>query len=64
MSDPITGAAPISYVRSLFEQEKLPFDLGWRPSPLPITFASLSAMAAKLQTVSHETPQGDAQIAA
>ncbi|KAK5152710.1 hypothetical protein LTS14_008244 [Recurvomyces mirabilis] len=57
-------AAPISYVRSLFEQEKLPFDLGWRPSPLPITFASLSVMAAELQAGSNETPPGDAQIGA
>jgi hypothetical protein len=48
MSDPISGKAPIPYVRSLFEQEKLPYNLGWRPSKSPITLASLGAMVVRL----------------
>lgn len=49
MGDPVTGKAQISYVRSFFEQEKLPFALGWRPSEAPITLASLGAMIVRLQ---------------
>ncbi|KAF2131805.1 Cloroperoxidase [Dothidotthia symphoricarpi CBS 119687] len=48
MSDPVTGKAQVSYVKSLFEQEKLPFNLGWRPSTLPITLPSLGAMVVQL----------------
>lgn len=41
LSSPLVNSAPISYVRSLFEKQKLPFDLGWRPSAVPITFPTL-----------------------
>ncbi|KAJ4982758.1 chloroperoxidase-like protein [Stagonosporopsis vannaccii] len=54
MSDPISGNAKIEYVRSLFEQEQLPYDLGWRPSTAPITLASLGAMVTELYAVSPE----------
>lgn len=54
MSDPISGRARIDYVRSLFEQEKLPYALGWRPSTVPITFASLGPMIVKLVSSSPE----------
>jgi hypothetical protein len=59
MSDPVSGKAKIEYVKSLFEKEKLPFDLGWRPSPAPITLASLGVMVANLYAVSPEPlPEG------
>lgn len=48
MSDPVTGAANIDYVRSLFEKEKLPYDLGWRPSKAPVTLVSIGAMVVEL----------------
>ncbi|EMC98499.1 hypothetical protein BAUCODRAFT_428193 [Baudoinia panamericana UAMH 10762] len=48
MSDPASGMAQIDYVRSLFEQEKLPFELGWRPSAAPITLQSLGNMVFEL----------------
>jgi hypothetical protein len=54
MSDPVSGNAKISYVRSLFEQEKLPYALGWRPSKAPITLASLGVMVTQLFAVSPE----------
>jgi hypothetical protein len=63
MSDPVTGAAPIEYVRSLFEEEKLPVALGWRPSPAPITFASLSPMIAELRAATDEPLPDDASVA-
>jgi hypothetical protein len=59
MSDPVSGNAKVSYVKSLFEQEKLPFDLGWRPSKSPITLASLGIMVAELYATSPEPiPEG------
>ncbi|KAG9189138.1 hypothetical protein G6011_06006 [Alternaria panax] len=58
-SDPVSGKAKMEYMRSLFEQEKLPFELGWRPSVLPITLPSLGAMVVELMTVSPEPlPEG------
>ena len=48
MADPVSGVARVDYVRSLFEQEKLPYSLGWRPSTLPITLPSLGAMIVEL----------------
>jgi hypothetical protein len=58
-SDPLSGKAKVEYVRSLFEKEKLPFELGWRPSVLPITLPSLGAMVVELQASSPEPlPEG------
>ena len=48
MSDPVSGNAKIEYVRSLFEKEQLPYNLGWRPSAAPITLASLGSMVVQL----------------
>ena len=59
MSDPITGAAKIEYVRQLFEKERLPVNLGWKPSAAPITLASLGIMVAELYASSPEPlPEG------
>lgn len=59
MSDPISGNANISYVRSLFEQERLPYALGWRPSTAPITLASVGTMVVRLLSLSPEPlPEG------
>lgn len=59
MADPVSGKAQISYVRSLFEQEKLPYALGWRPSKAPITLLSLGSMVLQLYGSSPEpVPEG------
>lgn len=59
MADPVSGNAQISYVRSFFEQEKLPYALGWRPSKAPITLVSLGTMIVELLGVSPEpVPEG------
>lgn len=59
MSDPVSGNARIDYVRSLFEQEKLPFDLGWRPSTSPITLPSLGQMVLELYNANpQKVPEG------
>lgn len=64
MSDPISGKARVDYIRSLFEEEKLPYALGWRPSKAPITLASLGVMVTELYAVSPEPlPEGTKIVA-
>jgi hypothetical protein len=48
MGDPVTGRAKVEYVRTLFEQERLPFEQGWRPSKAPVTLVSLGLMVVEL----------------
>lgn len=48
MSDPYSGVAQVSYVKSLFEQERLPYELGWQPSKSPITLQTLGQMITAL----------------
>jgi hypothetical protein len=47
-SDTISPRAKLDYVRALFEQEKLPFAQGWRPSTVPVTLLSVGAMVVQL----------------
>jgi len=59
MSDPTSGVANLTYVRSMFEKEKLPYELGWRPSALPITLMSLGQMVLELyQANPQNVPEG------
>ncbi|KAH0388881.1 Cloroperoxidase [Aureobasidium sp. EXF-12298] len=59
MGDPVTGVAPLEYVRSLFEEERLPYELGWQPPQTPTTLASLAAMLIELNAASGEQiPEG------
>lgn len=62
MADPVSGRAQVKYVRQFFEQEKLPFDLGWRPSPAPITLVSLGAMIVQLVASGPDPVAEGAQI--
>lgn len=49
MSSPLSnGVAKIDYIKSLFENETLPYELGWRPSAVPITLVSLGAQVLQL----------------
>jgi hypothetical protein len=50
--DDLTGVTRIDWVQSLFEEEKLPYNLGWRPRAEPITLASLGLMVNDLFAVS------------
>jgi len=59
LGDPVTGNAPVQWVRSLFEKEKLPYDEGWRPRTLPTTLASLVVMEGVLMAAGgEELPEG------
>ncbi|KAB8349476.1 hypothetical protein FH972_023503 [Carpinus fangiana] len=48
MSDPFSGVANVNYIKSLFEKEKLPYELGWRPSTQEITLLTLGNMVFEL----------------
>ncbi|KAJ3020047.1 hypothetical protein HKX48_001405 [Thoreauomyces humboldtii] len=39
----IHNRVPLNYTDSIFEHERLPYDLGWTPPPLPITLAIAGA---------------------
>lgn len=54
------GVTRLDWVKSLFEQEKLPYNLGWRPRAEPITIPSLGQMVFELFSVSPEkVPEGE-----
>lgn len=58
-SDDFSGVTRVDWVRSLFEKEKLPYDLGWRPRAEPITIPSLGAMVLNLFAASpQKVPEG------
>ena len=48
MGDPLTGIAPLSYIRILFEQERLPYAEGWRTPTTVIALGVALNMMAKL----------------
>jgi hypothetical protein len=62
MADPVSGKAKISYIRSLFEQETLPYALGWRPSAAPINLASVGTMIVRLLVASPDPILEDTTI--
>lgn len=58
-SSPSSASAPTKYVRDFFENERLPYQLGWRPSVVPITLVSLAAMVLELEMANPEKiPEG------
>lgn len=53
------GVTRVDWIRSLFEDERLPVDLGWQPRAEPITIASLGLMVTELFNVSpQKVPEG------
>ena len=50
--DDLTGVARLDWVNQLFTQEKLPYNLGWRPRAEPITLPSLGQMIVEIFAVS------------
>ncbi|KAL9087826.1 MAG: hypothetical protein Q9159_003423 [Coniocarpon cinnabarinum] len=59
MSDPFSGKAKVDYIKEWFEQEKLPYDIGWRPSAQPITLETLGQMVLELFANNpEEIPEG------
>lgn len=59
MGDPVTGVAPLKYVRALFEEERLPYAEGWTKPTAPTTLVSLAAMIFELNIANgEELPEG------
>lgn len=59
MSDPYSGVANVNYIKSLFEKEKLPYELGWRPSTQEVNLITLGQMVFELSLSSPEAaPEG------
>lgn len=59
MGDPTTGSAPVDFVNILFEQERLPYNEGWRPTVAPTTLSSLGQMIFELNIANgEEIPEG------
>lgn len=57
MVDPRTGGTPLAYVRVLFEQERLPYDEGWRIPTTQISLVTLLEMMSKLGPANGEMEQ-------
>lgn len=59
MGDPITGIAPVSYVRTFFEQERLPYAEGWKAPSTQTNLLTLGDMVLRLnQAAGEEVPEG------
>ena len=48
MGDVASGVSRVDFIEQFFEQERLPWELGWRPSAAPVTLDSLGAMVVEL----------------
>ena len=48
LSDPFSGVAKVDYLKQWFQEERLPYNLGWRPSQRPITLDTLGQMVLEL----------------
>lgn len=54
-----SGIARLDYVRSLFVDQRLPYEKGWSPPKLPVTLLSLANMAFQLNLANKEQlPEG------
>jgi hypothetical protein len=62
--DDLTGVTRLDWVDQLFTQEKLPYNLGWRPRAEPITIPSLGQMVFEIFSVSPDKFSEGATITA
>jgi len=59
MGDPITGVAPVDYVKVFFEQERLPYAEGWRKPAVQTNLLTLGNMILELNAAAGEAlPEG------
>lgn len=60
MGDPTAnGVARLDFIRMLFEKEKLPYELGWRPAKNEVNLSTLGAQVFQLASQSPEpVPEG------
>lgn len=59
MGDPTSGVAPLKYVKIFFEEERLPYNEGWRPPKAQTNLATLGTMILELNAANGEVlPEG------
>lgn len=59
MGDPVTGIAPVNYVRAFFEDERLPYEEGWSTPLIQTNFPSLALLIVALNAAAgEEVPEG------
>lgn len=59
LGDPITGNAPVSYVKDFFENERLPYELGWTAPAVTTSLLTLGSMIIELNLATgEELPEG------
>lgn len=59
LGDPITGTAPLSYIKDFFEMERLPYELGWVKPEVTTSLLTLGAMILELNSATgEELPEG------
>jgi hypothetical protein len=59
LGDPFKGTPKTKYVRTFFEQERLPYEEGWQKTTVPTTLASLVTLVLQLNAASGEAiPEG------
>ena len=54
LGDPLTGVTPVDYIRILFEQERIPYDEGWRTPTTEISLGNTLEMLGKLAAADGE----------
>ncbi|EME40839.1 hypothetical protein DOTSEDRAFT_74410 [Dothistroma septosporum NZE10] len=59
LGDPTSGIAPVKYIQTFFEQERLPYNEGWRTPTQQTTLNSVGNMIGRLYQDSPESlPEG------
>ena len=54
LGDPITGVTPVNYIRTLFEEERIPYDEGWRTPTTEISLGVTLEMLKKIASADGE----------
>lgn len=54
LKEPVSGTVPIEWLKVWFEQERLPWKEGWRPTKQPVSGLSLMGDVLKLAMETQE----------
>jgi len=62
LGDPKDGKIPIQYIKTLVEEERLPYEEGWRPSPRPITQSDMNHLILSLVTANDKKAEEASEV--
>lgn len=54
LGDPVTGVTPVNYIRTLFEEERIPYEEGWRTPTTEISLGNTLEMLQKIASADGE----------